>query len=62
MTAVAVLGAGGTMGRGMARNLAAAGIEVRAWNRTEAKIEDLAANDGIDTHPTAAEAASARSS
>ena len=41
--------AGGTMGFAMARNLARAGIEVRAWNRTrqqtEAKrIEIAAAN------------------
>ena len=31
---VAVLGAGGTMGSAMARNLAEAGLAVRAWNRT----------------------------
>ena len=29
---VAVLGAGGTMGFAMARNLAGAGFNVRAWN------------------------------
>jgi 3-hydroxyisobutyrate dehydrogenase len=44
---VAVLGAGGTMGRGMARNLARAGIEVRAWNRTAGKIEDLGAEERV---------------
>ncbi len=38
---VAVLGAGGTMGKGIARNLASAGIEVRAWNRTDGKLDDL---------------------
>ncbi|HWA53684.1 MAG TPA: NAD(P)-dependent oxidoreductase [Solirubrobacterales bacterium] len=38
---VAVLGAGGTMGKGIARNLAAAGIEVRAWNRSPEKLSDF---------------------
>jgi len=42
----------------MALNLAGAGIDVRAWNRTADKIEDLAAQDRIETYPTAAEAAS----
>ncbi len=55
--AVAVLGAGGTMGRGMALNAAAAGIPVRAWNRTAAKLADLAAEDGVTTFETAREAA-----
>jgi 3-hydroxyisobutyrate dehydrogenase len=41
----------------MARNIAAAGIPVRAWNRTAEKIEDLAAEPGIETFSTAAEAA-----
>jgi 3-hydroxyisobutyrate dehydrogenase len=40
--AVAVLGAGGTMGLGMARNIARAGIELVAWNRSRAKAEPLA--------------------
>jgi 3-hydroxyisobutyrate dehydrogenase len=40
--AVAVLGAGGTMGFAMARNIARAGIEVRAWNRSRHKAEPLA--------------------
>lgn len=31
---VAVLGAGGTMGFAMTRNIARAGIQVRAWNRS----------------------------
>lgn len=38
---VAVLGAGGTLGFGMARNLARAGIPVRAWNRTHEKALPL---------------------
>jgi 3-hydroxyisobutyrate dehydrogenase len=42
---VAVLGTG-IMGSAMARNLARAGYEVRAWNRTRAKAEPLAA-DGV---------------
>ena len=37
---VAVLGTG-TMGAGMARNIAAAGLPVRVWNRTAAKAERL---------------------
>jgi 3-hydroxyisobutyrate dehydrogenase len=40
--AVAVLGAGGTMGLGIARNIARAGIELFAWNRSRAKAEPLA--------------------
>lgn len=40
---VAVLGAGGTMGRPMARNIADAGMQVRAWNRSPEKAEPLAA-------------------
>ncbi len=52
---VAVLGTG-TMGAPMARNLARAGFDVRAWNRTRAKAEPLAA-DGIEVHDEAAEAA-----
>ncbi|HEY2267606.1 MAG TPA: NAD(P)-binding domain-containing protein, partial [Streptosporangiaceae bacterium] len=39
---VAVLGAGGTMGFAMARNIARAGIGVRAWNRTRGKAGPLA--------------------
>jgi 3-hydroxyisobutyrate dehydrogenase len=41
---VAVLGAGGTMGLPIARNLALAGMEVRAWNRSPGKAERLAAD------------------
>jgi 3-hydroxyisobutyrate dehydrogenase len=39
---IAVLGAGGTMGYGMASNLAHAGLSVRAWNRSREKAEPLA--------------------
>jgi len=53
---VAVLGAGGTMGFAMARNIARAGIPVRAWNRTRAKAEPLAA-DGAYIADTPADAA-----
>ena len=42
---VAVLGTG-TMGAPMARNLAAAGHEVRAWNRSRERADPLAA-DGV---------------
>ena len=51
---VAVLGTG-IMGSAMARNLARAGHEVRAWNRTRAKAEPLAA-DGARVTDTPAEA------
>ncbi len=53
---VAVLGAGGTMGLAMARNIARAGIAVRAWNRTRDKAEPLAA-DGAYIADTPADAA-----
>ena len=53
---VAVLGAGGTMGFAMARNIARAGIAVRAWNRTPAKAAPLAA-DGAYLADTPADAA-----
>ncbi len=53
---VAVLGAGGTMGFAMARNIARAGITVRAWNRSRRKAEPLAA-DGAYIADTPAEAA-----
>lgn len=42
---VAVMGAGGTMGLPIARNLARAGFSVRAWNRSREKAEALA-DDG----------------
>jgi 3-hydroxyisobutyrate dehydrogenase len=38
---VAVLGAGGTMGMGMATNIARAGLALVAWNRTRQKAEPL---------------------
>ena len=53
---VAILGAGGTMGLPMARHIAGAGMEVRAWNRTREKAEPLA-DDGIHVAETAADAA-----
>ncbi|MER5781553.1 NAD(P)-dependent oxidoreductase [Streptomyces mobaraensis] len=53
-TSVAVLGTG-IMGAAMARNLARAGLDVRAWNRSRAKAEPLAA-DGIRVAETPAEA------
>src|SRR4051794_40473145 len=51
---VAVLGTG-IMGAAMARNIAKAGHEVRAWNRTKDKAEPLA-EDGITVADTAQEA------
>ncbi|HEX7298038.1 MAG TPA: NAD(P)-dependent oxidoreductase [Solirubrobacteraceae bacterium] len=51
---VAVLGTG-IMGSAMARNLARAGCEVRAWNRSRSRPEGLAA-DGVAVCDTAAEA------
>ncbi|MGV9940422.1 NAD(P)-dependent oxidoreductase [Streptomyces sp. NPDC003401] len=51
---VGVLGTG-IMGAAMARNLARAGHTVRAWNRTRAKAEPLAA-DGIALADTPADA------
>ncbi|MFJ3663985.1 NAD(P)-dependent oxidoreductase [Streptomyces sp. NPDC090119] len=51
---VAVLGTG-IMGAAMARNLAAAGLPVRAWNRTRAKAEPLA-EDGVRVTGTPVEA------
>jgi 3-hydroxyisobutyrate dehydrogenase len=54
---VAFLGAGGTMGSGMARNLAAAGIAVRAWNRSPEKLAELASDGAVTSCRTAAEAA-----
>ncbi|MCX4634187.1 NAD(P)-dependent oxidoreductase [Streptomyces sp. RPA4-5] len=51
---VAVLGTG-IMGAAMARNLAAAGLDVRAWNRTRARAQPLAA-DGVRVTGSPAEA------
>jgi 3-hydroxyisobutyrate dehydrogenase len=53
---IAVLGAGGTMGSGMAGNLARAGFGVRAWNRSREKAEPLA-GDGAVVCGSPAEAA-----
>ncbi len=39
---IAVLGAGGTMGFPIARNIARAGLPVRVWNRSPGKAEPLA--------------------
>jgi 3-hydroxyisobutyrate dehydrogenase len=56
---VAVLGAGGTMGLAMARNIARAGLPVRAWNRSRGKAEPLAQDGAVvaDTPGEAAEGA-----
>jgi 3-hydroxyisobutyrate dehydrogenase len=59
METIAVLGAGGTMGLAMARNLLSAGHEVRAWNRSREKAEPLAADGAtvVDDPPAAADGA-----
>jgi hypothetical protein len=46
---VAKLGAGGSTGSGLARNIARAGIGVRAWNRTRAAAEPLAGDGAAVT-------------
>ena len=51
---IAVLGTG-IMGAPMARNLAAAGLEVSAWNRSRERAEPLA-SDGVTIADTAGEA------
>lgn len=56
MRTVAVIGTG-VMGAPMARNLAAAGFDVRVWNRTAEKARALA-GDGIVACGTVAEAVS----
>ena len=53
---VAVLGTG-IMGGPIARNLAAAGLEVRAWNRTRERAEALE-GDGVGIADTPADAVS----
>ncbi|HEX8066050.1 MAG TPA: NAD(P)-dependent oxidoreductase [Thermoleophilaceae bacterium] len=58
MKRIAFLGLG-IMGRPMAANLAAAGFEVTAWNRTAARAEELAEEAGVATASTPAEAAAA---
>jgi len=56
MITVAVLGAGSSMGSGIAHNIARAGIGVRAWNRTREKAAPLA-DDGARVLGSPAEAA-----
>ncbi len=51
---VALLGTG-IMGAGLARSMLRAGLAVRAWNRTAARAQALAA-DGAQVSPTPAEA------
>jgi 3-hydroxyisobutyrate dehydrogenase len=53
-SSAAVLGTG-VMGAAMARNLAASGLDVTAWNRSAERAEPLA-EDGITVAPSAAEA------
>ncbi len=53
---IAVLGAGGTMGLPMARNLARAGFGIRAWNRSPDKAQPLA-DDGVQVLGSPAKAA-----
>jgi 3-hydroxyisobutyrate dehydrogenase len=55
MATIAVLGTG-VMGAPMARNLARAGNEVRAWNRSPEKAAPLR-DDGVDVHDDPASAA-----
>ncbi len=55
-THICVLGAGSTMGRPMARNLARAGFAVRAWNRTGDKAKPLE-EDGVELFESPARAA-----
>src|SRR4051812_41506689 len=56
---VAVLGAGGTMGLPMARHIAEAGMDGRAWNRTRENAEPLTERgvEGLDTAKDAASSA-----
>ena len=53
---MAILGAGSTMGLGMARNLARAGFRVRGWNRTLDKARPLE-DDGAEVLDSPREAA-----
>jgi 3-hydroxyisobutyrate dehydrogenase len=53
---IAVLGAGGTMGGPMARNLARSGFSVSAWNRSAEKARALD-DDGVSLCATPTEAA-----
>ena len=53
---ITVLGAGSTMGLPMARNIARAGFDVRAWNRTGEKARPLE-EDGVRVFESPAQAA-----
>lgn len=53
---IAVLGAGGMMGFAIARNLCAAGFDVRAWNRSPEKAQPLS-EDGAEICESPAAAA-----
>src|SRR6476660_4946358 len=53
---LAVLGAGGTMGLPVTRNIARIGFIVRAWNRSPEKAQSLG-DDGAELCATAAKAA-----
>ncbi|MCW3067897.1 MAG: 6-phosphogluconate dehydrogenase, NAD-binding protein [Solirubrobacterales bacterium] len=55
-----MLGAGGTMGSAIARNLMRAGMGVRAWDRTREKAEPLA-DEGAEIFDSPAEAAQSAS-
>jgi 3-hydroxyisobutyrate dehydrogenase len=44
------------MGKGMARNLGRAGVEVRAWNRSFAKLADLEGAEGVRSYEEAGHA------
>jgi 3-hydroxyisobutyrate dehydrogenase len=44
------------MGIGMARNAAAAGLAVHAWNRSPEKLEELSGEAGVEAFATAREA------
>jgi 3-hydroxyisobutyrate dehydrogenase len=52
---IAVLGAGGTMGFPIARNLAQSGFSVRAWNRSREKADPLV-EDGVEIFASPGEA------
>src|SRR5690348_15830332 len=53
---IAVLGAGSTMGVGMARDMLQAGLRVRAWNRSADKAQPLK-QDGAAIWESPADAA-----
>jgi 3-hydroxyisobutyrate dehydrogenase len=55
-SSVAVLGAGGTMGLGMAHNIAQAGLQLHGWNRSRERAEPLS-EDGARIYDSPAEAA-----